>query len=132
MNLYIFYLQHNELETENMQYLALKLGCCTTSLCKTLKLLQHRGVTSDLHGSRRLPLIVLSTVADIIGKLKCLVSWFDRQVSEQLLDYFSHGSTLTNCIFKWFLLIKSRSVNQDQLLLWFILKSNVTRWRCYF
>ncbi|KAK2174922.1 hypothetical protein NP493_767g01057 [Ridgeia piscesae] len=85
---------HNELETENMQYLALKLGCCTTSLCKTLKLLQHRGVTSDLHGNRRLPLIVLSTVADIIGKLKCLVSWFDRPPFDSSEGYIKMRNSL--------------------------------------
>lgn len=71
-------MQHNELETENMQYLALKLGCCATSLRNTLQSLQRHGITSDLHGYRRLPLIILSTVFDVIGKLKNLVSWFDR------------------------------------------------------
>lgn len=90
----LIYAIHNELETENMQYLALKLGCCTTSLCRTLKLMQHQGVTCDLRSIRRLPLIILSTVADIIGKLKCLVSWFDRPPFDSSEGYIKMRNSL--------------------------------------
>ena len=71
-NCVLFYcLQQYTLENETIQSLALKLGCQAKCVCNDLKV-------HDKKKGEKLPMEVLSGIANTMGHVKSLVSWFDR------------------------------------------------------
>ena len=74
-------------ETENLQSLALQLGCKARGLNGELRLFdtendKNRANVSHHHHHhhKKLSIGILSTVADLIGTLKSLVAWMDKCV----------------------------------------------------
>lgn len=77
--------QRYDYETENLQSLALQLGCKARSLFNEV---QPRNLENDpnmanhSHSSRSRPhqlsVEILSSVADLIITLKCVIQWLDR------------------------------------------------------
>ena len=70
---------------ENLQSLALKLGCKARSLngelrARTSENDKNRANVSHHHEShhRKLSIGILSTVADLVSTLKSLVAWMDK------------------------------------------------------
>ncbi|XP_023228565.1 connector enhancer of kinase suppressor of ras 2-like [Centruroides sculpturatus] len=67
---------HYNLTSENLQSLALKLGCKARSLCNSLKHLNS--ILAEKTKQELLSTETLSAVSDILGFVKILISWLDR------------------------------------------------------
>lgn len=67
---------HYNLTSENLQSLALKLGCKARSLCNNLKHLNS--ILAEKTKQELLSTETLSSVSDILGFVKILISWLDR------------------------------------------------------
>ena len=72
-------------EAENLQSLALQLGCKARSLKGEVRARfgendRNRANTShsEAPGRRRLTISILSAVADLVATLKSLVGWMDK------------------------------------------------------
>ncbi|KAH3739871.1 hypothetical protein DPMN_046561, partial [Dreissena polymorpha] len=71
-------------ETENLQTLALQLGCKARSLKSEVRARtsENDRNRANIHTNevrtRKLPINILSTVADLVAKLKSLVGWMDK------------------------------------------------------
>jgi hypothetical protein len=79
-------LQRYGYETENLQSLALQLGCKARSLNGDVRARtgeNDRNRANTLHtgdGHKRLSVGILSSVADLVATLKNLVAWMDKYV----------------------------------------------------
>lgn len=70
-----FFVQHYNLDRENLQFLAMKLGCKARSLYNELR----SSVPTLINGkSEQVTTSTLAAVADIIDGVKDLISWLDR------------------------------------------------------
>nr|XP_034333757.1 connector enhancer of kinase suppressor of ras 2 isoform X6 [Crassostrea gigas] len=88
-------------ETENLQSLALQLGCKARSLFNEV---QPRNLENDpnmanhSHSSRSRPhqlsVEILSSVADLIITLKCVIQWLDRAPFDRIYDMILLRNTL--------------------------------------
>ncbi|XP_064618161.1 connector enhancer of kinase suppressor of ras 2-like isoform X2 [Liolophura sinensis] len=92
---------HYGFETENLQSVTLHLGCKAKSLHNDL---QATGVENDMNNGnvsytgqsnhQRLPVSVLSSVADILTALKVVVSWLDRAPFESMYEMCLQRNTI--------------------------------------
>lgn len=76
---------HYDLESENLQSLALRLSCKAHNVKNEVKVAAAKEMLSHMnsnHGDhrslQRLPLNILTAMSDLISSLKQLVSWIDR------------------------------------------------------
>ncbi|XP_070191214.1 CNK3/IPCEF1 fusion protein-like isoform X2 [Littorina saxatilis] len=80
------------LDTENLQSMALQLGCKARNLVAEIQLRtkendQNRAnMSRGEHQRKRLSITILSYVADMLATLKNLVSWLDRAPFEGVYD----------------------------------------------
>ncbi|KAK3096777.1 hypothetical protein FSP39_003211 [Pinctada imbricata] len=77
-------------DTENLQHLALQLGCKAKSLYNEIQPKSGENdpnkANNSSHVPRRLSINILAAVADLIMTLKNLVSWLDRAPFESIYD----------------------------------------------
>ncbi|XP_067675863.1 connector enhancer of kinase suppressor of ras 2-like isoform X1 [Haliotis asinina] len=78
-------------DTENLQHLALQLGCKARSLHNMVQAItgendKNRANVSHHDRRKQLTVEVLSAMADLLSTLKCLVSWLDRAPFEGIHD----------------------------------------------
>lgn len=82
--------QRYTLDTENLQFMALQVGCKARNLVAEIQLRQgenDQNRANMLRGElqrKRLTITVLSYVADLLATLKSLVSWLDRWATAAL------------------------------------------------
>lgn len=69
IDLFLFLLQHYELDRENLQLLALRLSCAAHSLYNEIR---------DQAESSSVPTQIMADVANVVNTVKPLVSWLDR------------------------------------------------------
>lgn len=74
--------QRYDYETENLQSLALQLGCKARGLFNEVQprnLENDPNMANNSHSKpHQLSVDILSSVADLISMLKCVIQWLDR------------------------------------------------------
>ncbi|ESP03131.1 hypothetical protein LOTGIDRAFT_237832 [Lottia gigantea] len=79
-------------DTENLQHLALQLGCKARSIHNEVQAhcgendINKANVHHSSHHNKRLSISVLSGIADLLTTLKNLISWLDRAPFEGIYD----------------------------------------------
>ncbi|XP_048769839.1 CNK3/IPCEF1 fusion protein-like isoform X2 [Ostrea edulis] len=85
-------------ETENLQSLALQLGCKARGLFNEVQprnLENDPNMANNSHSKpHQLSVDILSSVADLISMLKCVIQWLDRAPFERIYDMVLLRNTL--------------------------------------